>query len=63
MTRDQKERTAVNECEACGHRWSLHDGCCRWRGGINDEDFCLCIAEEPVSESGPQAQPDQETRG
>jgi hypothetical protein len=33
-----------DRCRTCGHCWSLHDGCCRWRDG---EDFCLCIADEP----------------
>ena len=38
-------------CNSCGHAWYLHhDGLCTWRGGIEDEDFCLCDKEEETKE-------------
>ena len=49
-----ERRAAKTHCPRCDHRWSLHeDGCCRWRGGLNDEDFCLCIADAIVECGGP----------
>lgn len=35
-------------CSSCHHPWSMHhDGICHWRGGTNNEDFCLCLEESP----------------